>query len=594
MGIAGLLKLIKENRAQLLYSCGGKVLVDGYVILHDLYSTSKLDWANGGSYGKQHLVTVQYYEAMVNAGMEPIVILEGGGSETKIQDTVDVRKTDINNFPGDLRKQHENVDSRDYRNHYLPLLSRQVYMTSLKHINGLQVYVSDGKTLETIVKLANHYECPVLTNNTNYCVSGVTGGVIFYKWFDSAAFTAPIFKQTNLVSFLKLQNPDLIFAIVAILGNKPSIPGLHHGRFKRNIERLSVNVDLEDRPWILTIADYLNAKQIHSFQEFKDSIFKLDLNESYNLLHGNCLSVEEIFGSVSSTMSIDEFKETTTIMCSRGVEFPKDILLKYRTCIYPETVVNAVSVGKCTLEVQVGDSEQPPASHLGKHIRQFMYGLATPLMRRDLRKCVIEYYRSEVLNGGISPWKYAAHRVEPVLRSAELSTDAIFGLDNIKRKELARTEICKLLQSPPGVLVKFSTDMDSTYLLAILTTCYWTQHLMQSKKLDHPEQLVKSLVLNFFVSTENDEQLQQTPLSNPWIKVDHALLEWQVLYRNVVDLNFMLLCPFRELHPSNILDCPFVIELALDLGSEDTATYRKRLTHDKLKLYDKILTTLNV
>ena len=284
MGIAGLLKLIKENRAQLctpVASIKGKVLVDGYVILHDLYSTSKLDWANGGSYGKQHRVTVQYYEAMVNAGIEPIVILEGGGSETKIQDTVDVRKTDINNFPGDLRKQHENVDSRDYRNHYLPLLSRQVYMTSLKHINGLQVYVSDGKTLETIVKLANHYECPVLTNNTNYCVSGVTGGVIFYKWFDSAAFTAPIFKQTNLVSFLKLQNPELIFAVVAILGNKPSIPGLYYGRFKRNIERLSVNVDLEDRPWILTIADYLNAKQIHSFQEFKDSIFKLDLINNY-------------------------------------------------------------------------------------------------------------------------------------------------------------------------------------------------------------------------------------------------------------------------------------------------------------------------
>ena len=51
-----------------------------------------------------------------------------------------------------------------------------------------------------------------------------------------------------------------------------------------------------------------------------------------------------------------------------------------------------------------------------------------------------------------------------------------------------------------------------------------------------------------------------------WIKVYHALLEWQSLYHDVCGLNSMLLSPFLELPPSSILDGSFVIETALNLA----------------------------
>ena len=87
------------------------------------------------------------------------------------------------------------------------------------------------------MSLVNHYCCPVLTNSTNYCVSGIAGGVIIVKHLDIIACKATVYKQTELVHFLQLCNPDLIFAIVAILGDgsETTLPYLYHGRIKKVI-----------------------------------------------------------------------------------------------------------------------------------------------------------------------------------------------------------------------------------------------------------------------------------------------------------------------------------------------------------------------
>lgn len=79
--------------------------------------------------------------------------------------------------------------------------------------------VADGKATRTIVRLANYYHCSMLTNSSNYCVSEVAGGVIFFKHFDENSCEAIIFEQERLVKFCGLSNPDLVYAIVAILGD---------------------------------------------------------------------------------------------------------------------------------------------------------------------------------------------------------------------------------------------------------------------------------------------------------------------------------------------------------------------------------------
>ena len=572
----------------------GKLLVDGYSILHELYDKCKLEWASGGCYADQHKATVEFFDVLVNAGIEPIVILDGGGTEANIHDTIHRRNEEINDIPGQLRKLHENSDSKDYRDHTLPLLSKEVYKASLKHIEKLQVVVADGKARETVVSLANHYGCPVLTNNPNYCVSGVSGGVIFFKYFNSTTCSAPVYKQAELVRHLKLRNPDLILAIVAIMGDgsKTSIPFLYHGRIKADIQSVCPDARSSERPWVLNIVDYLNAKHIHSFQHFKSQVMKFNFGRKQcQDLAENCRTIEEVFVSLSRTIAVETLMESTTIASSM-TELPTEIVRKYRLGNYPETVLSAVCVGKCTLDIYVGDRDQPPVSRLGLQVRQTMYGLVIPLMARVIRRGVDEYYRSDELNSTNKLWEYAAHKIQPILKYENLSTEKIFTLDNVKRKKAAEMAICDVLTSPPVILLKFNRNFDSTYLLAILATHYWAQHLLQQQELNQPEQLIKSLVLNFFIRLEEDKkEIQQSLYSNPsWIKVYHALLEWQALYRDVCGLNSMLLCPFLELHPTNILDSSFVIELALHPDPNITATFQDRMTKEQQDLYDRIIT----
>jgi len=186
MGIRGLHRLGGKHRDQLYSPAAairGKLVVDGYSVLHDLYPMFKLEWATGGHYARQAEATWEYYRRLVKAGVEPLVVLDGGGTESNVADTIHRRDRDINTLSGEVRKQLESAGNEEYASHHLPLLSRMVYLSSLKLVEGVTVVVADGKALSMAVQLANSHKCPVLTNNSNYCVSGVDEGVTSATWW---------------------------------------------------------------------------------------------------------------------------------------------------------------------------------------------------------------------------------------------------------------------------------------------------------------------------------------------------------------------------------------------------------------------------
>ena len=178
---------------------------------------------------------MEFFEALTNAGVEPVVVLGGGDSKTHLHQSIHRRNRALNAFPEELDQYHMDHDNSVWiSQHHLPL-ARHVYKCSLEELN-IALYVADGKAHNTIVSLVNHYCCPVLTNSSNYCVSGIDGGMIIVKHLDIIACKATVYKQTELVHFLQLCNPDLIFAIVAILGDgsETNLSYLYLGLIKKS------------------------------------------------------------------------------------------------------------------------------------------------------------------------------------------------------------------------------------------------------------------------------------------------------------------------------------------------------------------------
>lgn len=586
MGIRGLLKLINENRSAVCErsQVPGELVVDGYAILHELYDChNHLDWGSGGRYALQHSVTVKYFEALVGAGVRPIVVVDGGGCATQHEDTVYRRNRNIVDIPGLLEKHHR----KEAASHTMPVMAREVFVTSLKSME-MDVHVADGKAIKTIVRLANHYNCPVLTNNTNYCVCGLASGVIFYKHFDVSSCMVDIYRQSKLVQFCRMRNPDLVYAILAVMGDgsDTSLPYLYHGRIKARIKDSLKSVDTSYRSWVCDIVDFLQAKRIASYDEFKAKLKALDFGKQGEKLVSNCQKIDQLnmYYSKLDQLSTEELKVSTTMQCSKPCDLPIPILERYRNGTFPVLGMNAITLGKCVLEQFVGDQEQPPFTALGLPVRQVIYGLLSTLMNR---KEIEEYHRAT--NGSLC---YEAHRVGPVCKYGDLDVTKIRPSDE---KTQAVQVICEVLECTEDIMHQLKGESDKSLTIVSLATRYWAKQLLKRDPLPNPKQLIKALVINFFLNLSDPEVHRQPVIDktsffkSDWIKVYHALLEWQSLYCNVCSLNFVLQQPLEMRSPSFLFDGPLIIFLALNDTPQIIDTYIHRLEPDVKVHYEKVL-----
>ena len=602
MGIKGLMKLINENEASICTPTStiqGRLIVDGYGVLHELYEKYELDWANGGCYAAQHRVTVEYFEAIVNAGGRPIVVVDGGGSEAQHADTVHRRQKEMQKTPEHVRNWHEGTpaphSSHAAAPHTLPIMAREVFVSSLKEKN-IDVYIADGKAIKTIVSMSNHYRCPVLTNNTYYCVCNVSG-VVFFKKFDISSCKAAVYDQTKLAAFLKVSNPDLVYAIVAVIGDgsEKSVPFLYHGRIKANIEdcvKKYIGTDIRHRSWVLNVADFLTANKIQSFADFKliSSKDPSNFGGMWKRVLENCQKVEDIYinnYALGKTLGIEELKASSSIECSKPCPLPVPVLEAYRRGAFPVLAVNAVTIGKCALEQIVGDKEQPPIPVLGRPVRELMYGIASRLMNGEGRARILEFHRTN------KNMEYDAHIAVPQCDYKELHIPNIYTMEKEIRERLAVQAICKVLQCPEDILAICS--LEKSLSLVALATRRWAQYVIAREPMPNPSQVVKALVVNFFLNLSDPDNyrpptIDESKYSDPdWIKAYHALLEWQSLYRNVCSLNAILCQPLEMQSSSFLFDGPLVIFLALHSSPDIIDTYARKIDSSKRTLYKQIL-----
>ena len=605
MGVKGFLNVIDKNLSSI---CGPIVsirdqliIIDGVNLLHSLYQEHHLDWANGGYYAKLREIVLEFFGNLQSAGVRPIVVMDGAGIESHLEDVVYRRNRTIGDIHENIQKAHTSQGMEETR-HFLPILSRDTFVHAVKEVSGVSLVCADGKANTTVVRLANHYGCPVLANDTNYCVFDVRGGIIFHKYLTlgHSVCTAYVFDRNRFFqAHFQLSNLSLVFAMVAILGDgaDKSVPALYYARSP--LQRMIDNQPgvRGGRNWPANVAEFL--RRFGTLERFKREIstFRVDPNIK-SQLNENCVRAERFY-TVSSTISCEALQDTTTIKCSYPCDVPSPLLRLFRNGDLPNFMMDAIALGKTCLCQQPGEVKQAPVVSTGCPIRVAAYGFASGLMNQRRSPLMItEYYRNT--DGAQVKLMYTANQINPTCKIRELMVTNIAQLDETSRVSLAKQAICDILGLSLEAVSTFDNDEEKSWMLVVAITHFWAKHQLRNRMLPNADQVIRAMVYSFVkcssqVQEESSSRLAQS--SSPadtfrdpsWIRAYHAALEWQCLCADAVGLNAILMQPFEVPSPACLYDGPTVLHYAVRGGTERAV---QQLTQRERQLYEKLLAAI--
>ena len=605
MGIKGLQTVIDDN---LHLICGpaetvqGELVIDGVNLLHELYLQHHLDWANGGCYAELRQITIEFFANLKSAGVRPTVVIDGAGIESHLKDKVYRRNLSIGDIPGCIQRAHTPGHVGETR-HFLPELSRMTFVSAVKEAGDIPLYFTDGKANTTAVMLANNYHCPVLGNDTNYCVFDIHSGVILYKHLNinvsTHTCTAHVVQRGHLFQgFFNLNDHSLAFAMIAMLGDGgPELPDLYCARSElQHMIDSQPGIDYahhreQDRP--INVAKFLES--FGSLQEFESRVSRFRLSDKCkSQLTGSCAKAERRY-TISLSMSREFLQNNTIIQCSLPCELPPPLLRQFRNGDLPDFLIDAIALGRTYLCQQVGDVNQPPVVVLGCPVREAAYGFARKLMNKRSSKSIIEYHRNAF--GATRGLNYSEHQTEPDHSTRKrLGVTKIAELNEEHRKRLARQAICTVFGCTWEDIGVFDNDREESWMLIVAMTRFWVRHQLV-QQLPLADHVIRSLVYSFVrcssrVRGEGHQQPHHLPdtFGHPnWIRVYHAALEWQCLYADTVGLNAILMQPFEVPSPACLYDGQIVLHYAVRDGVEAQVG---QLSQQERQLYDKLLTAI--
>ena len=607
MGVKGLAQVIDSNLSTIctnITSIQGQLVIDGVNLLHEFYVHHHLDWANGGGYPRLREVTLEFFENLKSAKVQPIVIMDGAGIERHLQDTIYRRNRSIGDIPECIQKAHTPQQAQggihsDTR-HFLPALSLATFAHAVKKIGGVTLIHADGKANTTVVRLANHYGCPVLGNDTNYCVFDIRGGVIFYKYLTlgPGLCTAYIVNRNWLFrGHFKLSDLSLVFAMVAMLGDggDMSVPSLYHSRspLKSMIDRRPGVDGGRNSP--LNVAQFL--KGFRNLEHFKQEVNTFNLSSKVkSQLSENCLKAKEKY-TISFTISLQGVLDFTEIKCSYPCSVPSPLLRQFRNGDLPNFLIDAIALGKTCLSQQVGDVVQSPVVMLGCPVREATYGFASGLMNQSSSESITEFHRN--ISNAQHQLSYSAQVVKPVCTQRDLMVTNIAQLDKMTRISLAKQTIYTILKCTRDSVSAFDNDAERSWLLVIAVTQFWARHQLKNRLLPNADRVIRSMVYSFVrcsnrVPNEDDREPQPSSMTyeDPnWIKAYHAALEWQCLYADTIGLNAILMQPFEVPSPAGLYDGELVMYYCTMDGSVDAKV--QQLPAKMKALYDKLLAAIS-
>ncbi|KAK3086613.1 hypothetical protein FSP39_021041 [Pinctada imbricata] len=632
MGISGLttfmddnLHLFMEHRLQ-----NTKIIIDGNNLYHLLYYDNNVDYVHGGDYDRFAEKTREFFTMLSSCGISPYLVFDGAYE-------VDDRKlnTVLDRFRKRLFSAHTIAKGGGAK--ILPILA---YETFRQVLNAMKVpfVVSDFEADYDIAVLANHFECPVLSYDSDFYILPLSAGFIP---FDSVNFSIQadendksqkyllcrIYFVDKLTKHFPNLGRDLLPLLATLMGNDY----IESSTFETFISRLPTPKESNSHfriPKTKTrMLKYMNwLENTGSLKGAVESIVASEKTVNQEKLRHQIERSLQAFtltedGSAHALVeylkNTDVADRSTHVDGYDGCKFhvPDWLKFAHRSGDVVMALKNILLSRRTFLQCQVEDVRLPTSYACSQKIREVTYGiLLSEELEDKASKCVQEYDREvkNIKKNMIEPDSQAVKVSEVPKLSVEERQAILMHTLGVDSEDFTRNcsgvelLVCVIAHWILNATPKITQDH-----LKSLLVCVTFLHLKSSMCNDDFATCVTpgdefSVVDEAFRDSETREKektirslgkfcakpehSKRNPLD---ILIIHAFAQFQTCLLAALHLNQLLLCPFPNLNPGKIFKGVFVYNLCQELQSRNnTDSYlRDMLGHNSTfyKCYQNLL-----
>ncbi|XP_072303690.1 single-strand DNA endonuclease ASTE1 [Eucyclogobius newberryi] len=227
MGVRGLTTFIEGNRSFLqdVRFRDSRLLIDGCSLYFHLYFKHGLDQQHGGDYDAFSCLLTQFLSALAACNIHPFVVLDGGMDPSdKKFDTLRQR----------LQSKIKEADSisRNGNGSILPLLTKEVFIQVLIQ-SGVPLVQCPSEADWEIACLARQWNCPILSNDSDFYIFDLPGGYLplnYFNWANLSGkatqrhISARLYTTDALCHWFGGLNKDLLPLCAVLTGNDYASP----------------------------------------------------------------------------------------------------------------------------------------------------------------------------------------------------------------------------------------------------------------------------------------------------------------------------------------------------------------------------------
>ncbi|XP_021027005.1 protein asteroid homolog 1 isoform X3 [Mus caroli] len=448
-----------------------------------------------------------------------------------------------------------------------PLLIREVFIQVLIRLEVCFVQ-SFSEADRDIVTLANHWNCPVLSSDSDFCIFDLRSGFCSLNSFqwrnlntikDTQDYYIPArsFSLDAFCHYFNNMNKALLPLFAVLCGNDHvNLPIMD-----TFISKVRLPLSSKGRRYhrVLGLLNWLS--RFDDPTEALDNVLKsLPKKNRENVKELLCCSMEEY---QQSQVKLQDFFQYGSHVCTDASDLglPEWVLGALAKGQLPPFISDALVLRRTFLHTQVENMQQPNAHRISQPIRQIIYGLLlnAPSHVEDISQNTLP---SQLL---------AFNEVERI--DTNIKTSTVYAkqllkdhcdLSKLAELPLARRQMLLLeaLKVKQVVLESIPTLLK----LPIAVTCYWLQSTEAKAKLHHLQALLLGMLREPFHAIVNspgnedpqrggakmlyEELLQvKAPIGRgPRVDLDtaHVFCQWQSCLQMGLYLNQLLSTPLPE------------------------------------------------